>query len=115
MLTFQADPPFPRGLDGAVLTPDTGFNDFILILESEAIVFARPILLIHGDTHTFRIDKPMLSRKDGRVLEKVTRLEVPGSTDVHWVWVNVNPAKPNTLFTFEHEDVQANLAPHPIP
>ena len=114
VFVFQADPPFPRGIDGAVLTPDTGFRDSLYAFEAESIVFNRPVLLIHGDTHTFRIDKPMLSSKDGRVLENVTRLEVPGSTDVHWVRVSVNPAKP-TLFSFEHEDVPANYVKHPLP
>jgi hypothetical protein len=115
VLVFQANPTFPRGGDGVILTTETGFIDFLAVLQQEAIVFNRPILVIHGDTHTFRIDKPMIATKDLRYLENVTRIEVPGSTDAHWVRVNVNPAKPATLFSFEHEDVPANYLKHPLP
>ncbi len=114
VFTFQADPPFPRGVDGEVLKPDTGFIDFIYNLEIESIVFAKPVLVIHGDSHTFRIDKPMLSSTDNTVIENVYRLEIPGSSDSHWVRVSVNPAKPVTLFSFEHEDVVANQAKHTL-
>ncbi|MEP7361983.1 MAG: hypothetical protein ABI972_01910 [Acidobacteriota bacterium] len=114
VFTFQADPPFPRGIDGALLTPDTGFTDFIYALETESIVFNKPVLLIHGDSHTFRVDKPMVDSKDKTVIENIYRLEVPGSSDSHWVRVNINPAKPNSLFSFEHEDVLANRVRHTI-
>ncbi|MEZ5355817.1 MAG: hypothetical protein R2762_24550 [Bryobacteraceae bacterium] len=112
VFTFQADPPFPRGVDGEVLKPDTGFEDFIYVLETESIVFDKPVLVIHGDSHTFRVDKPMLSSKDRTVIENVLRLEIPGSSDAHWVMVRVDPARPNSLFSFAHEDVPANRAKH---
>ena len=112
MFTFQADPPFPRGIDGAVLKPDTGFEDFIAVLESEAIVFDKPILVIHGDTHTFRVDKPMVTKKDSTVIENIQRLEVPGSSDSHWVRVSIDPSRPNSFFSFAHVDVPENRAKH---
>jgi hypothetical protein len=108
----QADPPFPRGIDGAVLKPDTGFEDFIAVLESEAIVFDRPILVIHGDTHTFRVDKPMVTKKDSTVIENIQRLEVPGSSDSHWVRVSIDPTRPNSFFSFAHVDVPENRVKH---
>lgn len=115
VLTMQADPPFPRGSDGVVLKPDTGFTDFIFNLEQQAIVFGKPILIIHGDTHAFRYDKPMVAARTNAVIENVYRLIVPGSSDSHWVRVSINPNKPVSLFTIEHEDVVANEVKHPLP
>lgn len=115
VLTIQANPTFPRGPDSAVLRPETGFVDFIYNLEIEAIAFGKPILIVHGDSHTFRIDKPMFSSRNNLVIENIYRLEVPGSGDSHWVRVSINPAKPVTLFSFEHEDVVANQAKHTLP
>lgn len=115
VLLMQANPSFPRVAEGPSLVPEAGFVDSIYALEAETIAFGKPVLLIHGDTHFFRIDKPLTSRKSGRFLENFTRLEVPGSTDVHWVRIHVNPAKPLTLFSYEHEDVEANFVKHPLP
>ena len=85
----------------------SGFRDTFLVLEDEAVVFGRPILVVMGDSHIFRIDKPMLAARSGMVLENVLRLEVPGSAYVHWVRVKVDPAK-RGLFSFEYEDVLEN-------
>lgn len=85
----------------------TGFRDTFLVLEDESIVYGRPVLVIMGDSHIFRIDKPVLAARSGRVLENLLRLEVPGSTYVHWVRVKVDPTK-RGLFSFEYEDVAAN-------
>lgn len=54
-----------------------------------------PVLLIHGDTHRFRLDQP-LSDADGNPIERFNRLEVPGSPAVAGVWVTVDaPAVPS--------------------
>jgi hypothetical protein len=52
-------------------------------------VYAGPVLLIHGDTHRFRLDHP-LADADGRRIERFSRLEVPGSPFVAGVWVTVD-------------------------
>ena len=83
---------------------EEGFRDTFFALEDEAIVYGRPVLLIHGDSHELHIDKPLLGARTGLVIDTLLRLEVPGSTDVHWVRVRVNPAKPG-LFSFEPEDI----------
>ena len=51
--------------------------------------YAGPVLLIHGDTHRFRIDQP-LADADGNRIERFSRLEVPGSPTVAGVWVTVD-------------------------
>ncbi len=52
--------------------------------------FAGPVLLIHGDTHSYRFDRP-LSDASGRPIARVQRLEVPGSPVVAGVRVSVDP------------------------
>lgn len=55
--------------------------------------FGKPVLLIHGDSHTFRIDHPFIDESDGgRPL--ITRLEVYGDEQVQAVRINVEPSDP---------------------
>ena len=55
MLIIQANPLFE-----VPAVQRTGFNDFLRDLEAEVIAFGRPVVLVHGDSHYFRIDKPLL-------------------------------------------------------
>lgn len=57
--------------------------------------WAKPVLVIHGDSHHFKIDQPFQLNK--RPLRNVTRLIVPGATDVRAVRVTVKGAS----FSFE--------------
>ena len=86
----------------------TGFRDSFLVIEDEAIVYGRPVLVVMGDSHIFRIDKPVLGARSGRALENLLRLEVPGSGYVHWVRVKVDPNQ-RGRFAFEPEDSPANV------
>lgn len=47
-------------------------------------------LLIHGDTHRHRIDKPLLDPQTRQPLRNFTRIEVFGSPEVNWVRVQVD-------------------------
>lgn len=57
--------------------------------------WAKPVLVVHGDSHQFRIDQPF--KLDQKPLNNVTRLIVPGATDVRAVKVTVKDAG----FSFE--------------
>lgn len=70
------------------------YEPFISALEEEAAQFAKPVLVIHGDSHEYIVDHPVPTAKN------LTRLEVPGSPDVGWVRVTVTPRAPSP-FTFE--------------
>lgn len=59
----------------------------------------RPVLFVHGDTHTFRVDWPF-EDADGTPIENITRLETYGSPFVGWVEVTVDPAG-SRLFRIE--------------
>jgi hypothetical protein len=76
------------------------FEPFITVVEEEAELFARPVLLAHGDGHVYTVDHPLVRRTTGRRLENLTRLQVPGSPEVGWVRVVVRPGAENP-FTFE--------------
>ena len=75
---------------------------------------------MHGDTHYFKIDKPLPDAT--HMLANFTRVQTFGSPNVHWIKVNVDAASRN-VFTFSPMIVAANAAeiagsvisPHPCP
>jgi hypothetical protein len=64
----------------------------------EAVRFGRPVLVVHGDTHRYRVDRPFRDAS-GRTVGNITRLEVFGSPLLGWVQVTVDPSEP-ALFRF---------------
>ena len=57
--------------------------------------WGKPVLVVHGDSHQFKIDQPFQLLK--KTLPNVTRLIVPGASDVRAVKVTVQGA----AFSFE--------------
>jgi hypothetical protein len=126
LLVTQANPGFDQSdatraplRDPATLEPRDGFFNFLQTLREEAIAFRKPVVLVHGDSHYFRIDKP-LQDAQGRRLENFTRLETPGdnaqtgNNDVHWVKVVVNP-RAEEVFSFQPQVVEGNRVAVPAP
>ena len=101
----------PRLENAADPEAGKGFYAFLEILEQEVVHFGKPVLLVHGDSHYFRYDKPLLNRKTQKRLENFTRLEAFGASDVHWVRVLVNVKDPN-VFSIRQELVKANFERH---
>jgi hypothetical protein len=99
-------PFIPRGQ--ALPNPTTAFGDYIQTLADELESFDRPVALLHGDTHLFRIDKPLYSKKTNRLFENFTRVETFGWPDSHWVRITVDPADSH-LFRFKAEIVPENV------
>jgi hypothetical protein len=102
MLFIQGNPfpftPTDRNLNG--------FEEFIVALEAETLKFGKPVVLAHGDSHYFRVDKP-LPRPDPDGYRRprlinFTRVENFGSPDVHWVRGIVDLGDP-ALFSFKPE------------
>ncbi|HEY9845147.1 MAG TPA: hypothetical protein V6D03_03030, partial [Candidatus Caenarcaniphilales bacterium] len=105
MLIIQANPGFE------LLPTDkerTGFNDFLATLETETVGFKKPVVLVHGDSHNFQINKPLFGSKSKRRIENFTRVETFGSPDVHWLRASIDLKDPS-LFTFKQEIVEKNL------
>ena len=105
MLVIQANPHFDLPATNQVRR---GFNEWLKILEEETVAFGKPVVLVHGDSHYFRIDKPMESAKTKGRVQHFTRVETFGYPDVHWLRARVDPADPN-LFSFHIQLVQKNL------
>ena len=109
VITIQANPRFDRLKNDP--KPD-GYRDFRRVLEEETLAFeGEPVILVHGDSHYFRIDKPMKGSISGRRIESFTRVETFGTPDVHWLLVTVNYDNPN-LFIFEPRIVKENIIDH---
>jgi hypothetical protein len=89
----------------------SGFVDLVQALEAETVRFGKPVVLVHGDTHYFRIDKPLRNSTTGRRVENFTRVETFGTPDVHWVRVAVDYSDPE-LFTFRQGIVEQNRLNH---
>ena len=98
VFVVEQDCPYPD-LDGRDTEPGTRH----LWYE----VDRKPVAYLHGDTHIFRVDKPLFSAKTGRIFENFTRVETFGWPDSHWVRVTVDPADPQ-LFRFNPEIVPEN-------
>lgn len=107
MLIIQANPHFDFAATNQVRR---GFNQWLSLLEHETSAFDRPVVLVHGDSHYFRIDKPLLSARTKRRLQHFTRVETFGYPDVHWLRARVDLRDPN-LFSFQIELVEKNLDP----
>jgi hypothetical protein len=91
--------------------PASAYDDYVRILGEEVESYGKPTLLLHGDTHLFRIDKPLFSAKTKRPFENFTRVETFGWPDSHWIHVAVDPANPE-LFTCTAQIVQGNKLHH---
>jgi hypothetical protein len=130
MLIAQADPGFdasdgtraplrdPKTLAETDGQPD-GFKDYLVALRNETIAFRKPVAYVHGDSHYFRVDKPLLDSA-GRRLENFTRVETfgdnqgNGDNDVHWIKALVDPSS-RDVFAFQAQIVPANRTAVPIP
>ncbi len=90
---IQANPGFdgnPRRRPGH---PD-GFLEFRKVLATHASWLKKPILFVHGDTHLYKLDKPLIDPAGGKPFDNFTRLEVDGSPFVNWARVTVDPGSP---------------------
>jgi hypothetical protein len=107
VLIAQANPGFE--LDPAD-KKRSGYNDFITALETETRNFLGQVVFVHGDTHYFRIDKPLPHFTDETQilrLKNFTRVETFGSPNVHWLRAFYDPKNPN-VFEFKQQIVPQN-------
>jgi len=93
VLVIQGDPGFDlpetEELDESRDPGVSGYRNFMdkLVLETEQ--FRGQVLFVHGDTHFFKVDKPLYSPT--KLLPNFTRLQTFGSPIIHWVRVTVDP------------------------
>lgn len=89
----------------------TGYDSFLAALEKETLAFGKPVVYVHGDTHIFRIDKPLVGSRSRRIIENFTRVATFGHPDTHWIRATIDPNDPN-VFRFRQEIVKENRVAH---
>ena len=111
-LATQVDPYLFSGLPFLLksICPDCswvrrGYERLNQRLLDHARTFTKPIMLAVGDTHIFRVDKPLYDGNN--VVEHFTRIETFGHPNVHWVRVVVNPDS-NEVFEVHQEIIEEN-------
>jgi hypothetical protein len=92
VIAFHANPGFAAHARGAVSGRHAWFLDRLVAWAKHD---RRPLLLIHGDTHTYRVDKPLVDPATGERFEHVTRLESHGSPWLGWTRVDIDSAAPS--------------------
>ena len=135
MIIAQANPGFDRNdlaragltrnpntlVQDATITDPDGYFDYLVALRNEVIAFQRPVAYVHGDSHYFRLDRPMLNANGVR-LENFTRVETFGdnasnitlTNDVQWVKVLVDPNS-REVFAYQAQIVPGNRVAVPAP
>jgi hypothetical protein len=97
VLVFQADPGFDlpetEGVDESKAERVRGYQNFMAAVIQQTEQFSGQVLLVHGDTHFFKMDKPVYG--SAKMLTNLTRLQTFGSPHLHWVKVTVDPASHN--------------------
>ncbi len=87
----QADPDFEgrikrKGADG--------FAEFRKALRELASRFGKPILFVNGDTHFYKLDKPLFDPATGQPIGNFTRVIVFGSPFTRWIRAGIDPSSP---------------------
>lgn len=100
MIVIQANPEF-EDFNAGKLRP--GYQDFLTQLREETQAYAGRVVLVHGDTHRYQINQPMLDPISRDVVKNFTRVETFGSPLIGWIKATVDANDPN-VFRF---------SPHP--
>jgi hypothetical protein len=66
------------------------YRPIVDALAEEALRYGSEVLVVHGDTHMYRFDQPLVDPHSGRKVANVKRLVVFGSPFVNWTLVNVS-------------------------
>eukprot|EP01024_Parvocaulis_polyphysoides_P033321 TRINITY_DN29678_c1_g1_i1.p1 TRINITY_DN29678_c1_g1~~TRINITY_DN29678_c1_g1_i1.p1 ORF type:complete len:702 (-),score=103.97 TRINITY_DN29678_c1_g1_i1:144-1964(-) len=100
----------------------TGFQDVMDLILNQTMEFGNPVVLVHSDYQEFLIDQPFNQGNtinDNQFeyanninhIENLTRVVVPGSGQVWWLEIVVNPSS-TEVFTFVPRLVRTNLIEH---
>jgi hypothetical protein len=122
MILTQANM-FETFMDRSTGATHSGFADFITALREETKKFDGEVVVVSGDSHYMRMDKPLTESYPGCVSNEgdctpistptespgnrilnFTRVEVPGEGDVHWILCHVRNIR-GRVFQFEFKIV----------
>ena len=87
--------PETEDIDESKAASVSGYRNFINAVVAQTEQFAGQVLLVHGDMHFFKVDKPLYSPT--KVLPNLTRVQTFGSPLIHWVRVTVDAKDPNVF------------------
>lgn len=104
---YSGNPTLMHVLEPDHLEAPDGFGPFLASLVRHTRAFGRPVVLANGDTHVFRVDKPLVD-EHRETQHNFTRVEGFGSPQGHWVRVRVEPDR-EEVFSFRQEWVSENL------
>ena len=114
-IAIHADPNFHLPADDI---NRAGFNSFLEKLFSLGREYDRPVVLSHGDSHIFRVDRPRFvpwyanadatGPNDNPQVPTLTRMEVFGDSELHWIKVTVDP-RSQEVFNFAPQLVPDNF------
>lgn len=91
MLIFaQANPDFEK----KTRRKQDGFAGFRDALRDLVLEFGKPVLFVNGDTHFYRLDKPLADPLTGRPIETFTRVVVFGSPQTWWIRAGIDASSP---------------------
>ena len=107
LIDWQADPNFNNEQHLANFDDWDAFPDYVDALRTQTEGFTGQVALVHGDSHYFKVDKPINRSSGGGVLTNFTRVETFGARNTHWVSATIDPRDPN-LFEFQPRIVPAN-------
>ncbi len=109
MIVIQGDPGFDvpetEDDDESRLADKEGYAALLDALIAETGAFDGEVVLVHGDTHFFKIDKPLPNAT--QMLPNFTRVQTFGSPNLNWIKVTVDATSRN-VFSFQPMVVKAN-------
>lgn len=71
-----------------------GFTEFRNALRGLALRFGKPVLFVNGDTHLYKLDRPLADPAAGEPIRNFTRVIVFGSPQTRWIRAGIAPASP---------------------
>lgn len=99
VLVTQGDPGFDlpetEEFDESTHASVSGYRNFMAKLTEQTELFKGQVLFVHGDTHYFKLDKPLY--QPNKMLTNFTRLQTFGSPSLHWVRVTVDTTSANVF------------------
>lgn len=98
-LFMQANPMLMPLVPAGQSPPPNGLSETMDELRRLALAFEGHVALVHGDTHTFRVDQPLRDAA-GRIRTTFTRAETYGNPSFHAMIMTVSPGT-SSVFRFE--------------
>lgn len=77
---------------------DIEFRELLRRLAAESRGFDGEVLLVHGDTHRPRVDRPLRDPATGTPIANFTRVEVFGSPEINWMRIRVRDEAGRVVF-----------------